>query len=147
MKRNTFGWIIGTLLVLSLLFIGLYFFSFSSSAQKIFSNRIQKAVALEEGRIQNSKQALFTALDSIQVLPNQSFEYIALPVHSDLYLFSSDSLIWWNANQLEHRYLRKSVPLESDTIVHLSIGDYLVCSGHYLDYDYYLYYKQNINLT
>lgn len=139
MKRNTFGWIIGTLLVLSLLFIGLYFFSFSSPAQKIFSNRIQKAVALEEGRIQNSKQALFSALDSIQVLPNQSFEYIALPVHSDLYLFSSDSLIWWNANQIEPRYLRKSVPLESDTIVHLSIGDYLVCSGHYLDYDYYLY--------
>ena len=56
-----------------------------------------------------------------------------------LCVFNKDSLVYWNNNSIEPKTLRRRVPLNTDTIVNLNVGDYLVTSTSDESYSYYLF--------
>ena len=125
-KSKLIPWVLGVLLFILSFFVGFHFFSFSKSSHNIFSKRVQNAILKEDDRLQKVKANL---------LFDFKYENIS---DVDLLIFNKDSLVYWNTNLIEPKLLRKRVEPNLDTIVHLNVGDYLVTSGVYDQYTFYL---------
>ena len=107
-------------------FVVFHFFSFSKSSHHIFSKRVQNAILKEDDRLQQVKADLLF-----------EFKYESIS-DVDVLVFNKDSLVYWNTNLIEPKLLRKRMEPNVDTIVNLNVGDYLVTSGVYENYTFYL---------
>ena len=132
-KQQLISWVLGILLLLLSFVILFHVFSFSGAAHRLFSKRVQKAVLQEDASLQQSKAKLL-----------EHFDYSEFQ-SAGIYVFKGDSLVFWNDNPIEPKTLRKRVPLDTDTIVNLNVGDYLVTSGQHDSYSFYLFTLLNTN--
>ena len=132
-------WFLTGVFCFSLVLIGLHLFLFSDSSGRLFAKRIQHAVENEDRVLHDTKKNLSYYLDS---LSHDSFifsELYDVSFDNDIYVFYGDSIVFWNNNILQPKLLRKRVPVDCDTLVHLNSGDYLVVSGSQSGYSYYCY--------
>ena len=113
--RDAVLWVLGIVMLILSFFLAFHLFSFSEASHRIFSSRVQKAVQKEEDRLKATKASFLGS--------NQ-----AIPASVGLYVYRNDSLLFWNTNLVEPKLLRKRVPCNTDTIVNLNIGDFLVSS-------------------
>lgn len=130
-KSKLIPWVLGVLLFILSFFVVFHFFSFSKSSHNIFSKRVQNAILKEDDRLQKVKANL---------LFDFKYENIS---DVDVLVFNKDSLVYWNTNLIEPKLLRKKVEPNLDTMVNLNVGDYLVTSGVYDQYTFYLLSLQN----
>lgn len=136
---HTLSWVLGILMLVLSIFVAFHFYSLSSSSHKIFSKRVQKAVFQEDDKLQQAKVDLLYSFD--QWNHNGAFQAAGYPQVASVgvYVFNKDSLVYWNNNDVEPKLLRKRVELNTDTIVNLHVGDFLVTSTTYHNYSFYLF--------
>ena len=136
---HTLSWVLGILMLVLSIFVAFHFYSLSSSSHKIFSKRVQKAVFQEDDKLQQAKVDLLYSFD--QWNHNGAFQAAGYPQVASVgvYVFNKDSLVYWNNNDVEPKLLRKRVEPNTDTIVNLHVGDFLVTSTTYHNYSFYLF--------
>jgi signal transduction histidine kinase len=138
-KHDVLSWILGILLMVFGLFFVFHLFSFTEISHRMFAKRVQKAVYQEDDALQQSKQLLATAFD--QRSENYDFHSmdLVLPPSVCAYVFKNDSLVYWNNTLIEPKVLRKRVGESCDTIMNLSVGDFLITTTTHGPYAFYLY--------
>ena len=121
------SWVLGVILLILVFFMAFHVFSFSGTSHRIFSKRVQSAITKEEDRLQEVKADLL-----------ERFDYESV-TDVGVYVFHKDTLLYWNSNLIEPKLLRKRNHLNTDTIVNLGVGDFLVTSGTHDQYAFYLF--------
>lgn len=116
-KNTWFPWLLRCLLVCSLLLFVFLFVYYSGHSKQSFERRIQRSVSQTLVDLHASKEHLLT-----------NFEPDRISSPTQVYVFHSDSLVYWSDNFIEPKVLRKRMPLDCDTILHFSSCDYLLTS-------------------
>lgn len=138
-KQRIVGWVLSILLLFFCLIFGFHLFSFSDLSHRLFSKRVQHNVLKADDRLQQCKTDLLYAYDQFNyagILPALNF---SMPRDIVLFIFHGDSLIYWTDNTIEPKLLRKRMGTQTDTILNLNCGDYLVSSFQYGDDCFYLF--------
>ena len=137
-KFDVLSWILGAVLVVSVLFFGFHLFSFSEVSHRLFAKRVQKAVYRVDDALQLSKQKLASSFDANdETIDYRSLDFV-LPSSVCAFVYKEDSLVYWNSNLIEPKVLRKRVGETCDTIMNLNTGDYLITSTPHGPYSFYL---------
>ena len=138
-NKNIISWVLGGILFLLSLFMAFHFFSFTDASHRLFSKRVQKAVYHEDDVLQQIKVDLLYSFDQWNHASSFQSMDIDIPTSVGFYIYSKDSLLYWNNNLIEPKLLRKRVDDSCDTIINLNIGDFLVTSTVYGNYSFYLF--------
>ena len=138
-KRDVLSWILGSLLVVFVLFFIYYIFSFSEASHRLFAKRVQNVISHEDGILQKAKQDLETVFENWS--ENHEFQSLdsVVPASVCADVFKKDSLVYWNNNLIEPKLLRKRVGESCDTIINLNVGDFLITSSSHGPYTFYLF--------
>ena len=138
-NRDLLSWILGTLLIVFGLFFVFHLFSFTELSHRWFAKRVQKAVYQVDDALQQSKEKLavtFGQWDESE--PVQTVD-LGLSPSVCAFVFKDDSLVYWNSTLVEPKVLRKRVEDTCDTIMNLSVGDFLITSMPHGSYSFYLF--------
>lgn len=127
-NRDLLSWLLGVFLIFFGLFFVFHWFSFTELSHRLFAKRVQRAVLIEDEHLQQSKHDFITAFDQAPI-----------PVKTGVYVFKSDSLMYWNNNLIEPKVLRKRVGVPVDTIVNIGMGDFLLSSCGSGPYTFYFF--------
>lgn len=138
-KRDVLSWVLGVMLIVFGLFFVFHLFSFTEVSHRLFAKRVQYKVLQADDALKNATNALTTAFDRWEAEGGYQPVDLALPEAVGAYVFSKDSLVYWNNNLIEPKLLRKRVGESCDTIVNLHVGDFLVSSTPRGPYTVYLF--------
>ncbi len=138
-KIDVLSCVLVVLLILLGLFFAFHLYSFTENSHRLFAKRVQKAVFRESDVLQETKVSLITAYD--QGIESKGFQSLdsLFPPNVGAYVFSKDSLVYWNNNLIEPKVLRKRIGDLCDTIVNINIGDFLISSTPHGAYSFYLF--------
>ncbi len=129
------SWLLYVLMGFSVLLVLVIVAYYGISSEKLTANRVQHALDRSETLIDNNVEQLSSLFQDENIF----FDKFVNAVDDDLlvYVFCEDSLVVWNSNLVDPKFLKKRVGVPSDTVCNLLYGDFLVRS--FSQNDYYVY--------
>lgn len=138
-KNRIVVWVLGILILFFALILAFHVFSFSNTSHRLFSKRVSSAVLHQSELLQQAKTDLLQSFDQLNASGQVNPSDCAFPDQVGVYVFSKDSLVYWNSNLIEPKLLRKRVNRDCDTIINLGVGDYLVTATLRGENSFYLF--------
>ena len=124
--------------ILSGLLLLWHLLSMTDSYHPVLARRVQQSVLRLDKELYSFENKLLSSNDLEQILTEEDRRYTFFE-NQGCFIYHSDTLYFWNNNQIEPRLLRKNVRVPSDTIIHLNTTDVLVHSFAESNYSIYLF--------
>ena len=137
--KSPVNFVLWLVLVLVSLVLCFHFFSFSSLSHDLFAKRIQRSIYQIDDQLQKRKVDVVRYMEQPSNAGPLTLNAFDEQNAVGLVVFRSDTLVYWNSNLVEPRVLKKRVATATDTLINVSCGDFLVTSGTFGHYHYYLY--------